>query len=508
MNEKTITSLKNSSIVILLAVFFIVIGVMISSQFRSSSLSNVGEKKESLISKDRDNVGQGGENGNSGLKSEANNESAEFESPFVLVANRLKPSVVNIRVKKKINKQGGVSPFEELFGFEHPTDLVTSASGIIIDRDGQIITNSSVIKNSEEISVTLSNGDERNAEVIGSDPETDIALLNIGRVDKSFVAKLGDSDDIRIGEWAIAMGNPVGLEWTLTVGIISAKGRSDIFTPGSNSIFQDFIQTDASINAGNSGGPLSNIKGEVIGINTSISFAAQGIGFAIPVNMAKNVVADILELGYVRRGYLGMVPSPLDKLKCEALMLDEDIKGVFVESVAKETPAWDGGLKGSDVISEIDGEQVSGVSDFRMKVANRKPGDRLDVTIFRNGVSEKLNFILADRKDFITVENEEYIVRESRGWMGIDVSSISEDIVDDFDLEVRLGVLVSDIQPDSPAEGKLHPGDLIVKVGKYNIESIEDWQRATGKLGDRDRATLVKFYRGGRGNSRFIALKR
>lgn len=436
---------------------------------------------------------------------------SRFESPFVAVAERLKHSVVNVTVERETGSVGDFHSFEDFFfppdRGGRPRTVTSGGSGVIIDARGHVITNNHVVENARSITVTLSGGEEREATLVGTDPETDVALLDIGAVEPDWAASLGNSDAIRIGDWAIAMGNPLGLDWTLTVGVISAKGRSDLSIAGGGPVFQDFIQTDASINFGNSGGPLANIRGEVIGINSAVNTAAQGIGFAIPINMAKDVVADLLETGYVQRGYLGMLPVELDPLKKEALGLDESVSGIFVESVSGDTPAEAGGLKASDVIVAVDGAPVKDVTQFRLRVARHKPGDSMTLGVLRDGKKKELTFTLADRNEYVSTASEG-VSAGAHAWMGLRVAPLTSPRARQMDIDVDEGVLVLDVDPDSPAAGKLQAGDLIVKVDGKSVATLSDWQQVTGPLLDVRRAVLVMYYRDGKGSSRFVALKR
>ncbi|MFH0882550.1 MAG: trypsin-like peptidase domain-containing protein [bacterium] len=430
----------------------------------------------------------------------------KFESPFVAVADRLKHSVVNITVKKEADF-GGFAGFEDLFGGRSHPQITSGGSGVIIDSKGRVVTNHHVVEGGSEITVTLADGEERTASLIGADPETDLALLSIGEVSADWVATLGNSDDIRIGDWAVAMGNPLGLDWTLTVGVISAKGRSDLLISGGGPVFQDFIQTDAAINFGNSGGPLANIHGEVIGINAAVNAAANGIGFAIPINLARDVIGQLLQGGVVRRGYLGMVPVDLDPLKKEALRLDETVTGVFVESVSEGTPADRGGLRGSDVIVAIDGRLVEDVQDFRMRVARHQPGETLNLTILRDGKRRELSFTLADRSEFVASARPG-VAGGAATWMGIAVAGMDSPQALRTNPDVESGVVVLEVDADSPAEGKLRTGDVITRVDGRDVRSVQDWQEVTSRLRGIDRAVLVMYFSQGKGNSRFTALKR
>ena len=420
----------------------------------------------------------------------------EFESPFVAVANRLKPSVVNITVEGMLMNLPGHQGIPTMSG----------GSGVIVDERGYVLTNHHVVDNAESIVVTLSGGDERDAELVGTDPESDLALIDIGKVNGERVAMLGNSDSISIGDWAIAMGNPLGLDWTLTVGVVSAKGRSDLRIAGGGPVFQDFIQTDASINFGNSGGPLTNIHGEVIGINSATNSQANGIGFAIPINMARDVVAQLLKTGYVRRGYLGMVPTELNPILKEALGIDDSVVGVFVESVAPDTPAEKGGLEDGDVVIEMNGEPVDDVTEFRMRIANQAPGEKMTLTVIKQGETQRLEFVLAERGEYIASASKGR--RTANGtWLGMSVTSLESAEARELNVEVESGVLVVEVDPDSPAAGKLEPGDVIVQINDETVETLSDWQHLTEKLADYRRAMLIKYYPQGRGSSRFIAVK-
>jgi serine protease Do len=420
----------------------------------------------------------------------------EFESPFVAVADRLKPSVVNILVEGR--------RMSDQFHRDIPTQ--GGGSGVIVDERGYLLTNHHVVNGAEKIVVTLSGGEEREGTLLGTDPESDLALVDIGPVEKIRVAQLGNSDDCSIGDWAIAMGSPFGLDWTLTVGVISAKGRTNLRIAGGGPVFQDFIQTDASINFGNSGGPLANIHGEVIGINAATNAAANGIGFAIPINMVRDVVSQLLETGYVKRGYLGLVPTLLDPLKKEALGLDETMEGIFIEDVQPGTPAEEGGLQGGDVVVAIDGDPVSEVPDFRNRIAQVAPGEQMSMTIIRKGEIKKLDFTLADRSEFVTSASEGRRMGNGH-WLGIEVAPLTGPEARALEIEVTSGVLVVAIEPGSAADGKLEPGDVIVRIADNMVETLDDWRHLTEEMGTPSRAILLKYVPNGRGGSRFLALK-
>ncbi|MCB2213714.1 trypsin-like peptidase domain-containing protein [bacterium] len=520
MNERNWSSFVNGIAVLLIAAGLFTGGYMVYSEFfaapqEDESLADVADRPTSDDNDDSWNPFSSRDEDTSreedrpafgdaerdfdighGIEREPLPVVGEFESPFVAVADRLKPSVVNIVVEGRRM----TDPYHQ--GIE----MRGGGTGVIVDKRGYVLTNNHVVTGAEEIVVTLSGGEEREGTVLGADPESDLAVIDIGTVQDVRVAQLGDSDAISIGDWAIAMGNPLGLDWTLTVGIISAKGRSDLRIAGGGPVFQDFIQTDASINFGNSGGPLANIHGEVIGINAATNASANGIGFAIPINMARKVVGQLLETGYVRRGYLGLVPTYLDGLKKEALGLDETVEGVFIESVGKGTPAEDGGIEGGDVVVAIDGDPVNDVTDFRMRIANHEPGDKLKLTVIRQGDVKQLTFTLADRSDFVTTASEGRRMGNGH-WLGLDVTSLSSPEARQLGVNADAGVMVVAVEPGSASDGKLEPGDVIVRIGEDDVETLDDWRHLTSTLGEPERAILIKYIPAGQGSSRFLALK-
>jgi serine protease Do len=300
----------------------------------------------------------------------------EFHSPFARVAEIVSPAVVYIEVRKSGARRRGTGPFEDFFRDFAPRDRrrpdsPSSGSGFVMDARGYVLTNNHVVEGGEELQATFLNGETYACEVVGTDPRTDVAVMRIterARDGKPFPAlKLGDSDEIKIGDWAIAVGNPFGnqLAGTVTVGVVSAKGRSDLNIFGAEIDLQDFIQTDASINFGNSGGPLVNIRGEVIGINAALNTQGQGIGFAIPINLAASVAQQLIRNGRVRRGYLGIHLEDLTRELAEGK--DWEIhEGVVVTDVQDESPAAQGGLHVDDVIVEFDGKPVQHARQFRL----------------------------------------------------------------------------------------------------------------------------------------------
>lgn len=438
---------------------------------------------------------------------------SEGDSPFVAIAEKVQPTVVNIKAMKKVNANLPSDMFDwgPFFGRppqnrgqrEHPP-ITTGGSGIIIDKDGLILTNNHVISGADEITVKFADESEYKAEIIGVDPETDVALIKVNtEIPMEMVADLGNSDDIRIGEWAIAIGNPFGLDWTVTVGVISARGRSNLNIGSDGPSFQNFIQTDASINFGNSGGPLVDIRGNVIGVNTAINAQGQGIGFAIPINLARKVADQLLKSGEVKRGYLGVFPTELDEVKREALGIDNDIKGIFIDSVEDNTPASEGGLIGGEVVVKIDGEQIRNLTDFRFKIADYPPDSKVPMTVWQKGKLKEMNFKLGDRGERLNTAKTK--INQERSWLGINITSTGSQEgkmlgVDDID-----GVLVIGLDADSPAQGLLTAGDVIVEISGEKVFSIEDYNKISENLKDRERAIPFWIIRNDR--KTFVAIR-
>jgi serine protease Do len=436
-------------------------------------------------------------------------------SPFVAVADRLLPSVVHIKVTTA-RRGGGEGWFgfgPEWFGMPNdrfhqdlPEERSSSGTGFIIDEDGYILTNNHVIENASELTVVLSNKKEVSGKVIGSDPETDVAVVKIdARHAAGRAAPLGDSDAIRIGDWAIAIGNPYGLEQSVTVGVISATGRANLNISGGGPVFQNFLQTDASINFGNSGGPLVNIHGQVMAINTAINTRAQGIGFAIPINMARKVYLDLRDHGAVVRGYLGMVPRELTAELKKALRLDEDTQGMFVDSVQDDGPAAAGDLAAGDVVLDWNGKTVVNVSDFRMQVAQTSPGQKVKARILRDGKERSLTFVLADRAAALKEERPATppspVAEPDR--LGLDVAEADDNQIRRYNLDETLvrqnrGVVITAIRRDSPARRQLRVGDVITRLDRTPIRTVKDFVSAEKELTKKQAAILVHIIRGNR----------
>jgi len=432
------------------------------------------------------------------------------DSPFVSVADEVLPAVVGVDTKRTVTR--GSDPFQDMFrdffgdrmyrdyfgdeerGRGREFEIPGSASGFIFDDRGYVMTNNHVVAGADEVVVTLDDGREFDAEIVGQDPSTDIAVVRIDGDDLPSV-RLGDSDAIRVGDWAIAIGNPLELDGTVTVGVISAVGRADLNIRGGAPVYQDFIQTDASINYGNSGGPLVNIEGEVIGVNSAINPSANGIGFAIPMNLAYQVAESLIDEGRVVRGYLGVFPQEITQDLAEAQGLD-DIQGVLIASVEEDTPADEAGLEPGDVIVEFDDTEVQSVSQFRMVVAGVAPGDETDIIVIRDGSRKRLSATLAERPGEDVAEAEEP-EEEPQVWFGIDVVGLDHAMARELGVEADHGVVVVRVDTGSPADdGGLQLGDVIQKVGDRRIRNLEDYRSIMKDMEGRTRPVAFMVKRG------------
>ncbi|MDH5186114.1 MAG: DegQ family serine endoprotease [candidate division WOR-3 bacterium] len=432
------------------------------------------------------------------------------ESPFVQVAGKVIPAVVNISTEKKVKVKSPRYefewPFEDLFRdfFRGLPELEpmqrrtqTLGSGVIVNSKGYVLTNNHVIGSYDKIVVKLADKTEFTSsqiKLIGRDPKTDLAVLKIETDRDMPYVELGNSDEIKIGDWAIAIGNPFGLDGTVTVGVVSAKGRSGIPLSEGPS-YQDFIQTDASINPGNSGGPLVNIRGEVIGINTAIRSPVPGnvgIGFATPINLARRIYNELVSKGKVTRGYLGVYPQEVTEEMREAMNLSEP-GGILIRDVAKGTPAEKSGLKPGDVIKKFDGKKITGVEQFRRIVAETEPGTTVTIELIRDSETKSINVKLKEFPEETAATPEE--PKEQKRWLGLVVGDLEREQKKELDIEQ--GVIIEEIQEDSPAEESgIQPGDVIVKINRVSIANEKDFNRIAQKLAKTKKPILFQLKRG------------
>ena len=430
------------------------------------------------------------------------------ESPFVSVVEKTLPAVVFIDVRKKVGSADGSDPQDELFrrffgDNSRPRRVApSSGSGFIIDTDGHVLTNNHVVRDADDITVTLNDRRSFKARVVGSDPETDVAVIQI-KGDDLPVLPLGDSDQLRVGDWAIAIGNPLGqLRGSVTVGVISAQGRTDLNIWGGTPTFQDFIQTDASINFGNSGGPLCNIRGEAIGINTAINTSGQGIGFAIPINLAKHVAEQLMANGKVQRAWLGIQLAELTPELAEGFSLKEQ-KGVLVQDVMAGTPAERAGLRRNDVIVEFDGQPVSDMAKFRLRVADTKVGSRVPVVVLRDGKRMTFEVTLSERNANAVAQAQPSpeTKDQTQGVAGATVRDLTDE--EKREAKVQNGVMVTDVEDGSAAdEVGLEAGDIIEQIGGKPVDSATSFSRMLkeARAGRKYAALLVR-------NKGFVALR-
>ncbi len=374
--------------------------------------------------------------------------------------------------------------FEDFFGElfkRHPQrqrQTKSLGSGVIISAAGYILTNEHVVKGAEKIKVKLADGRIFDGELIGTDPDTDVAVLKITASEDLPVAVLGDSDALQVGQWALAIGNPFGLDSTLTVGVISATGRTDVGIEA----FEDFIQTDASINPGNSGGPLLNIYGEVIGINTAIVASGQGIGFAIPINLARLIAGQLMENGEVVRGYLGVGIQPLSPALAESFGLDR-VTGALVNQVLSDSPASAAGLRRGDLLLSYNGREISGVRSLQLLVANTPTGGTAKLGILRDGQRLELTVTIISREQQIVADNATGAAENQEArktGLGLTVIPAEEG-----------GVQVEAIDPEGEsARVGVRPGDLILAVNQYKITDLSTFERAVQEI---NRAKYVRL---------------
>lgn len=407
---------------------------------------------------------------------------------FVELAKKLKPTVVNISTAKTIKPQRrfqrpfgtpfGNDPFQDFFdrffdeSQQHPYKQKSLGSGFIISDEGYIITNNHVVSGADEIKVKLSDGREFKGEIKGSDEKLDLALIKIAAKDHLPVATLGDSDTIEVGEWVMAIGNPFGLAQTVTAGIVSAQGRVIGSGP-----YDDFIQTDASINPGNSGGPLFNAHGEVIGINTAIIAGGQGIGFAIPVNMAKNIITQLKETGKVTRGWIGVAIQPITPELAQSFDLEGE-KGALVAEIVKDSPAEKAGIKTGDIILEFNGKKIHEMNELPRLVAATPVGKKVTVKILREGKAEDVPVTVERLKDG-DAGGQPGI---SQDRLGMTVRALNKDLAARMGIKEQSGVVVTEIKAGGSAEqAGISIGDIIREINGARIDSIGDYEKAVNE---------------------------
>ncbi|MFB3148644.1 MAG: DegQ family serine endoprotease [Thermodesulfobacteriota bacterium] len=442
----------------------------------------------------------------------SNLEGTQQFPTFADLVEILQPSVVNISTTSVVRQRGpfqrrpnspfgGNDPFDDFFkkffGGDSPQQEFKRqglGSGFIMSKDGYVVTNNHVIDKASDIEVILQNGDKYEAKVVGKDPKTDLAVLKFEPDQEIQEVHFGDSDSLRIGDWVIAIGNPFGLGYTVTVGIVSAKGRSLGF-----GAYDDFIQTDASLNPGSSGGPLFNLKGEVVGVNTAIVARGQGIGFAIPIDLAEFVIEQLKSGGKVVRGWLGVYVQKVTPEIASSFGLNED-EGALVSDLAPDSPAEKAGIIRGDVIVEYDGQKVNDVSDLTNMAAVTPPGTEVSVKVIQDGKTKNMKVKLEKFPD-----QEAQVKDEVRKSLGLTVRQLTPKIVKRFNIDHDDGVIIADVDQGSVAgDAGLKPGDIILEINKKPINTLANYSAVLEDVKPGDTALfLVK-----RGNNTIYAALR
>ena len=402
----------------------------------------------------------------------ASKNAIETQNEFVNVSNKLKDSVVNIRTKKTVyvNYYNPIEQF--LYGRSEPrTEKKESGSlgsGFIITNDGYVMTNNHVVNGADEIFVKFSDGRELEAKLVGNDPEVDIAILKIQSKETFKPVEFGNSDGINVGQWAIAFGNPLGLNDTMTVGIVSAKGRSSL---GIEKI-ENFIQTDAAINQGNSGGPLVDISGKVIGINTAIyspSGGSIGIGFAIPANLAVNIKDSIIRTGKVERAFLGTELQDLTPQLVKQFNLSTS-NGILVTNVSEGSPAEKAGLKSGDVITQIDNSKVNSASQLVAQIASLRIGSNISITYIRDGKTYKADTVLTKRADTPVSQ---------AAFSGLSLKTLTKQDIQKYGYPANMtGLLVSGVVANTEAaQIGIQPGMIVRSINRVPVNTVEEFKK-------------------------------
>jgi serine protease Do len=417
----------------------------------------------------------------------------EMESPFVAVVEQVTNAVVNIAAKTRDR---------DLPWYYYGGRGTSSGSGFFFREDGYILTNNHVVSDASDLTVRTASGYEYDARLVGADPLTDLAVLKVEPEEEITVIPFGDSEAIKVGDWAIAIGNPFpqqGLDRSVTVGVISAIGRSNLRFGGETPAYQNYIQTDASINPGNSGGPLLNLRGECVGVNSAISSptgSSVGIGFAIPINMARAIVPDLIEHGRPRRGWLGVWLSNLTERQAKRYGLSA-VKGVMIGSVFAQSPAQEAGIRRGDVVVGFDGHEIANSNQFSVLVSTVPAGQTVQLDVLRDGGEEDRVFAtVADRDAFLASltnrpEPPENVNLET--WLGMELFTFTEEAADDLGIKFVEGLYVARVYPSSPADqASIAEGTIIMQVNNEPVASVEDVRYMSQQMqGSTDRIPLI-----------------
>lgn len=454
--------------------------------------------------------------------SEAISSAQKISQAFIDVAEKVSDAVVFIKVEKKINRasqqhrsfNSPFDPFQDdllrrFFGIPnnrpHPYDRrhapsnqyheMGQGSGFIISKDGYILTNNHVVGEADRVTVTLTSGKEYDAKIVGTDADTDVAVIKIENGNTLPFIPLGSSEDLQVGEWIIAVGNPFGLNHTVTTGVVSAKGRSNMGITE----YEDFIQTDAAINPGNSGGPLLNLQGEVVGINTAIFSrygGYMGIGFAIPIDMARKVHDQLIESGKVQRGFLGITIQELTDALAQSFDIDSP-RGILVADVAEDTPASKAGIQQGDVIVKLNGHAIDSTGTFRNDIALLGPNSEIDLSIIRNGKEKELSVTLGSQEG-----KKGFSQTTTSTDLGFEIENLTPEYEKRFGYTGLTGVLASKVNPHSrAAQAGIRPGTLIQSVNRHTVANRNEFQKVLAQADD----TLLLLIRDNRG-TRYVTL--
>jgi serine protease Do len=440
----------------------------------------------------------------------------ELEDAYIRIGELVRPCVVNIDAEQEA-PEGMDDPrmrsMEELFRYfnipmpegQPPSSRrpmpVASGSGFIFDKEGHIVTNNHVVENATTLKVRIYTGEVFVGTVIGTDPDTDLAVIKIEADTDLPVADLGDSDNLKVGQFAVALGSPRGLEGSLSFGHVSALGRDDLRLP-TDMRFQNFIQTDAAINLGNSGGPLCDIDGRVIGINTAIVFGAESLGFAIPVNTAKRIIPQLIEEGKIIRGYLGVSIMDVDDVAessgsfTVAELVDvlglPDTTGAYVESAAPDSPAEKAGIKNDDVIRKVNGQAVDNSKDLVRLISDFMPGTEVTLEIWRGKAPVELDVTLAEFPG-------RAVALLGQGILGMRLQPLTPELRTQLQIGDDInGLLVVDVEPDSPAaEAEIISGDIITQVAQQDVSTVEELKSLLEESGKPGESLLLRVARPG-----------
>jgi serine protease Do len=406
-----------------------------------------------------------------------------FADAIAAVADAAKQSVVHIDITGTVLQQApAMGPFGMLFGAPSPQKVPIRAlgSGVLISSEGYIVTNNHVVENADSIQVLFHDGSQEPAKIVGQDPFTDLAVVKVENARNVPPVTFGDSDAMKVGDWVVAIGNPRGLDWTVTAGIVSATHRTTLGVAGPTG-FQDYIQTDAAINPGNSGGPLLNLNAQVIGLNSLIisqSQGSEGLGFAIPSRMVKSISDSLIRNGKVIRGDLGISFQDITPQIIKGLKLPKDVQGVVVVEVIPDGPGAAAGLQQGDVISMYQGKSVSSAYQLLNSIAQTAPGTKVTITVLRNNRERKLSATLADQLELLKKE----AAHPAYELLGLKVEPVTAALAKQFGLAQPMGVVVTAVVPGSPADSAgIVKGDAIFRVGSDNVSNAQQFSKLVGE---------------------------